>query len=145
MAKLDQLKFINAVKPQHLSPVLKRRNKLIKRLWEQIELAKAESAGNTFTIKRFKSIRDLEDNRKTVEIEQHVKPWWFIYDSGKLCLNIRYGTKIIKLAKDKSAIELASKEALVETLELVKSAVDAGELDQQIEAVSLNVKINFKN
>lgn len=145
MATLENLKFINAVKPQHLSPVLQRRNKLIKRLWEQIELAKAESAGKTFTIKRFKSLRDIEGNRKTVEIEQRVKPWWFINDTGKLCLNIRYGAKIIELAKDKTAIELASKDALVETLELVKSAVDAGELDQQIEAVSLNVKINFKN
>ena len=145
MATLDHLKFIKAFKPQHLSPVLQRRNKLIKRLWEQIELAKAENAGNTFTIKRFKSLRDLDGNRKTVEIEQRVKPWWFINDTGKLCLNIRYGAKIIELAKDKTAIEVASKDALVETLELVKSAVDAGELDQQIQAVSLNVKINFKS
>lgn len=145
MATLDNLKFIKAVKPQHLSPVLQRRKKLIKRLWEQIELAKAENAGNTFTIKRFKSIRDLDGNRKSVEIEQRVKPWWFINDTGKLCLNIRYGAKVIELAKDKTAIEVASKDALVATLELMKSAVDAGELDQQIEAVSLNVKINFKN
>lgn len=145
MPILNSVKMISATKPQHLSPVLQRRNKLIKRLWEQIELAKAESAGNTFTIKRFKSLTDLDGNRKTVEIEQRVKPWWFINDTGKLCLNIRYGAKVIELAKDKTAIEVASKNDLVATLELVKSAVDAGELDQQIEAVSLNVKINFKS
>ena len=60
-----------------------------------------------------------------------------------MCLNIRYGAKLIELAKGKSAIEIANADDLIKTLELVKSAVDAGELDTQIESASGAVRAGF--
>lgn len=73
-----------------------------------------------------------------------VKPWWFISDTGKLCLNIRYGAKLIPLGNDKTTIELASKSELLTTLEIVKKAIEAGELDQEIEMISSNLRLSFK-
>jgi hypothetical protein len=49
MSLLNALKLSTTKKPTHIPPVLQRRNKLLKRLWEQIELAKAEEANSTFT------------------------------------------------------------------------------------------------
>ena len=72
-----------------------------------------------------------------------MKPWWFVGDSGKVCIEIRYGAKVIELSKGKTAIEIASPTALVETLETVKAAVLAGELDQQIEAASVKLREGF--
>ena len=144
MALLASLKLTAAKKPQQQSPVLQRRNKMSKRLWEQIELAKAEQAGDTFTVKRLKSVRNAEGVRQSLEVGQRVRPWWFIGDSGKICLNIRYGSKVIQLAKDKTTIELASKNELVPTLEMVKTAIEAGELDQEIETASGNLRLGFK-
>lgn len=43
-----------------------------------------------------------------------------------LVLNIRYGSRVIELAKGKSSIELAGMDDLVPTFELVKRAVEAG-------------------
>ena len=56
---------------------------------------------------------------------------------------MRYGAKVIELAKGKSAIEVASPDALIEALEAVNAAVLAGELDAQIEAVSGQLRSSF--
>ena len=74
---------------------------------------------------------------------KRVKPWWFVSESGKVCIEIRYGAKLIELSKGKTAIEVASPEALIEALEAVKAAVAAGELDGQIEAASIKLREGF--
>jgi hypothetical protein len=57
---------------------------------------------------------------------------------------VRYGAKTIHLAKDKTAVELTSKDDLVKTLELIKSAIEQGELDQEIELASGSIRARFK-
>ena len=44
-------------------------------------------------------------------------------DAGKVCIEIRYGAKVIELSKGKSAIEITSPAALIEALEAVKSYI----------------------
>jgi hypothetical protein len=58
-------------------------------------------------------------------------------------LNIRYGARKIEISKGKSAVEIASAADLVPTLELIKRAVEAGELDVQIEAASIKLREGF--
>jgi len=67
-----------------------------------------------------------------------------VSETGKVCISIRYGAKLIELAKGKSAIEVSSGEELIKTLELNKRAVEAGELDSQIEIASTKLKEGFK-
>ena len=45
MSTLNALKLTATTKPTQVSAVQQRRNKLAKRVWEQIELAKAQQAG----------------------------------------------------------------------------------------------------
>lgn len=144
MTLLATLKLTAAKKPQQQPAVVQRRNKMSKRLWEQIEFAKAEQAGEMFTVKRLRQVRNAEGIRQSLEVAIRVKPWWFISDTGKLCLNIRYGAKLIPLGNDKTTIELASKSELLTTLEIVKKAIEAGELDQEIEMISSNLRLSFK-
>jgi hypothetical protein len=59
-------------------------------------------------------------------------------------VNIRYGSKLIELAKGKTAVEVTNAEDLVQTLDLIKSAVINGELDPQIEAASGQLRAGFK-
>ena len=54
------------------------------------------------------------------------------------------GTKVIELAKGKHSVEVENAQALVKALELVKQAVEAGELDAQIESASGALKLGFK-
>ena len=144
MNALNGLKLVAAQKPTQMSPIQQRRNKLAKRLWEQAELAKAQQAGTTFAPTRFRSVvQNDTGQRKQVEVAKRIKQWWFVGDNGKLALSVRYGTKVLELAKGKWAVELAGEKDLVPTLELLKGAVLAGELDAQIEAASDKLREGF--
>ena len=144
MTALTGLKLTAAQKPTQLPAIQQRRNKLVKRLWEQIELAKAQQSGATYTPTKFRSIKDAETGqRKQIEASKRVKAWWFVADNGKLVLSVRYGTKLLELAKGKWAVEVGTDKDLVGVLEVVKSAVLAGELDAQIDAASNKLREGF--
>lgn len=144
MATLANLKLSGAVKPTHVPAVQLRRNKLAKRLWEQIELARAQQAGTTFAPTRLRSVRDTETGiRRQVETNKRVKPWWFTADNGKLAVSVRYGTKLLELAKGKWAVEVGAEKELVPVLEVLKTAVLDGELDAAIETASNKLRSAF--
>jgi len=141
---LSQLKLTAAKKPSHISPVLHRRHKLLRRVDEQIALAAAQQNGTAYTATRLRSYTDADTGlRKTAEVAKTVKAWTFIADNGKLCVHIRYGARVLELAKGKSAVELGSHKDVVPALELIKTAVSSGELDAQIEAASVALRKGF--
>lgn len=144
MSTLANLKLIAATKPSAVAPIVQKRNKLIKKLHEQIELATAQAEGRTYTATKLRTVTDDDGNSKTVEQAKRVRQWWWTAENGKLCLTVRYGAKVMELAKGKQAVELASKDELVGVLETLKAAVDAGELDGAITAASGAVKTAFK-
>ncbi len=143
MSVLTSLKLTASKKPTSVPPVLHRRNKLSNKVWEQIQLAKANKDGGTFTVKKFKTVKDSDGARRTIEHEKRIRQWWFVANDGKVCLNIRYGAKIIEFAKGKTAIEVGSADELIKALEIIKVAVEAGELDTQIEQASGAVRAGF--
>jgi len=144
MNTLTQLKLSNTKRSTQLSPIEHRRNKLAGKIGEQILLAKAQAAGETYTQKRFKIQRNEDGSIRTVEVAKRVRQWWWAADGGRICLNIRYGSKVLELAKGKSTVEVTSGEELISTLSLVQSAVIGGELDTQIETASDAVRKGFK-
>jgi hypothetical protein len=145
MTTLNGLKLTAAQKPTQMTSVEQRRNKLAKRLWEQIELAKAQQTGTTFAPIKFRSITDKETGqRKQVEIAKRVKAWWFVAENGKLVLSVRYGTKVLELAKGKVAVEVGADKDLVPVLEVLKGAVLGGELDAQIEVAANRLRDGFR-
>ena len=145
MSTLDSLKLTTAKKPTHIPAIVFRRNKLSSKLWEQIQLAKSQIEGTPFVVTKFKSIKDKETGlRRQVEIPKRIREWWFKNDAGKVCVSVKYGTKVIELAKGKHSVEVDSAQNLVKALELVKQAVEAGELDAQIESASGALKLGFK-
>ncbi len=144
MNALAQLKLTNTRKPTQQPAIIQQRTKLAKRIWEQMELAKAQQAGDTFASKRLKTVVGTDGVKRTVEVAKRVKPWWFVADNGKLCVNIRYGSKLLELAKNKTTVEVADVAELIATLDIVKAAVIEGELDQQIQAASGQLRSGFK-
>jgi len=145
MTTMSTLKLTAAQKPTQMSAVQQRRNKLAKRIWEQMELAKAQQAGTQFTPTKFRSVVDRETGvRKQIEMSKRVKAWWFVTDSGKLSMTVRYGTKVLELAKGKQAVEVGAQKDLVSVLEVIKTAVLAGELDTAIEQAASKLRDGFK-
>ena len=145
MSTLNTLKLVATKKPQHQPAILIRRNKLSNKLWEQIQLAKSQISGQAFTVMKYRSIKDAETGfRKQVEVPKRIKPWWFVSDTGKVCFSVRYGSWTIELAKGKPSVEVASAEDLVKALETIKHAVEASELDTEIDKASSSLRSGFK-
>jgi hypothetical protein len=145
MSTLNTLKLVTAVKPQQMPEVVKRRYKLGNKLWEQIQLARSQFLNEPFSLTKMKTVKNIDTGiSETIAVNKRIRPWWFNSDTGSLCFSIKYGTKTIELAKGKPSIEVTTKEELISTLELVKLAVEAGELDQQIDQASGALRSNFK-
>jgi len=145
MATLATLKLTATQKPIAIPAIQIRRNKLAKRLWEQMELAKAQQSGKTFSPTKFRTVRDANTGiSKQIEVNKRIKQWWFATENGKLALSVRYGAKLLELAKGKYSVELANVADLVPTLEVIKSAVLNGELDLAIDSASTRLREGFK-
>jgi hypothetical protein len=147
MATLDSLnalKLTDAKRPKNQPPIVQRRNKLISKLWEQIELAKAKYSGKDFVVKRYKNVKDLEGNIKSIEKPKRIKPWWFTGTTGSLCINVFYGSKLLELASGKTAVEASDLENVIEVLELLKREAEIGTFDAAIEAASLQLRSRFE-
>ena len=146
MSTLNNLKLTAETKPQHIAPVQQRRNKLSHRLWEQIQLAKSQVDGTEFVLKKYRSFKDQETGlRKQIEVPKRIRPWWFVAANGKVCISIKYGTSVLELAKGKPSVEVDSPQDLIKALETIKQAVEAGELDGQIEIASTNLRAGFQH
>lgn len=147
MATLDSLntlKLTDAKRPKNQPPIVQRRNKLISKLWEQLELAKAKHSGKDFVVKRYKNVKDLEGNIKSIEKPKCIKPWWFTSSAGTLCINVFYGSKLLELTNGKTAVEATNLENVIEVLELLKCEAEIGTFDAAIEAASLQLRSRFE-
>ena len=145
MSALNGLKFVNAKRPQSAPPIVQRRMKLSNQLHEQIELARCQADGKTYAPTRLRSIKDKHTGeRKLIDAVKRVKQWWFVADNGRVCLQVRYGTRVLELAKGKNSIDVGTVADLLSVLATVKKCVEAGQLDAQIDAASAAVRERFE-
>ena len=136
MSGLSALKLVTSKRQQGNSPQQSRRQKLSSKLDEQILLAKAVQSGVEFSPVKIRTVKDeaTGESRK-VEVPKKLKPWWWKDDKGKLCITVRYGARTLEIVEGKNAIETDSIADVIASLQVIRSAVDAGELDRRIDAV----------
>jgi hypothetical protein len=125
MMQLKSLTFAALPKLTAADPVIHRRNKLIVRLQQQVQLAQDPN----FSLTRQKWIADETGVKQLRSLPKKVRAWWRIDPTGAVVLTVRYGAKPIEFAPGKAAIAVGKKEKLVPTIETVILAVEAGELD----------------
>jgi hypothetical protein len=144
MPLLEQLKLVATVERKSLPIIEQRRQKLLEKLAEQIEMAKAQQTGQIYSplVTRNK-VDPATGETKPVTQPKRVRSWWFTTDTGKVCLTIKYGHRSLELAKGKTAIELADQQEVLSTLHLIEEAVKAGELDQAITQATGQLKTGF--
>jgi len=137
MTGLTALKLVQVKKPQTNSPQFSRRQKLSSKLTEQIQLAKSEQSGVALDLRKTRTIKDSitgESNR--VEVPRKLKPWWWKNETGKLCITVRYGARVLEIVEGKNAIEADNIAEVISSLQLILGAVDSGELDARIDALN---------
>ena len=143
MSALLKLKLVSFQAGQK-SPTVLRRNKLTGKLDDQIAYAKSAAAGDVFAAKKVKFVVDqATGERKQLEVSRRVKPWWFTAANGKTVLSLHYGHKVLEIVKGKNAIEVADMIELISTLQTIKEAALAGDLDAQIEQASGALRAGF--
>ncbi len=67
------------------------------------------------------------------------RAWYWTADDGKVYFNLPYSTRVIEIAKSKSAIEVGAKWQSVPVIEALKQAVAAGEMDQELTSAGAEV------
>ena len=144
MSGLSALKLVQAKREKGNSPQHARRQKLSTKLAEQIQLAKAQQSGTEFSPVRVRTVKDeVTGQSRKVEVPKKLKPWWWTDDTGKLCITVRYGARTLEIVEGKNAIETDSIADVITSLQVIRTAVDSGELDKRIDAVMGQVKAGF--
>lgn len=132
MTLLATLKLV-AMTKQPKSGLELKREKLLRNIEEQMQIATAAANGTTHTKTRKRIVTDLNNEDQEVEVQSKPKQWWFSGADGKIYLTMRYGVRVIELAKGKTAIEVGKMAALMPTLDMLKQAVLGKELDGVLE------------
>ena len=133
MTYLNKLTVIALAQRAKQSPAESRRGKLIQKLEEQSSLAQAHIEGKQYIVTKPAWQRDEQGNKTRVQRERVVKPW-FWPDGKGLSMVVRYGARPLELARGKRAISSGDLPGVPETIKVIIAAVQAGELDNAIEA-----------
>lgn len=130
MPVLKSLTF-TAIPTRMEDPVLLRRVKLVSRLEEQKTLY--QNPAYTRTVQR--SVEEGGEKRR-VEKQQRVRPWWRTDAAGNIVLSVYHGTKPVEFEKGKAGVAVPSKEKLPALIETLITAVRNGELDEVLKNAS---------
>ena len=144
MTIIASLKVTNADRPRQQPVIVQRRNKLINALHDQLELARAEAEGREYLKTRRRHVKNpVTGEYAEAMVSRRPRAWFWTADDGKVYISLRYGTRVIEIAKGKSAIEVGEKRQLVPVIEALKQAVAAGEVDQQLTTAGAEVSSRF--
>jgi len=144
MSSIAKLKLVASKRERNLSPIIMRRQKLANKIEEQLELARCQKNGTLYAPKRLKTVTNEVGERVVIETTKRVKEWFWTTPNSKINLSVRYGSKTLTLNnKGANAIELNTGDELLATLEILKDAVIAGELDDAISQASEKLKAGF--
>jgi hypothetical protein len=127
MSNLKSLTFTE-LPNKSVDPTVRRREKLIEKLNEQLKLVRNPNFKVTFN--RWET--NDAGERVVVEKTKPIKPWWFTDSRGDVFLTVRVGHKKIEFEKGKTAIRVGTKDKLESVLNTVIAATQSGELDAMI-------------
>ena len=137
MIQLADVKLVSAVRPTFQDPVTLKRTKFISRVSEQLEIANHLMKSEQIPFTNFHDPVSLKKPRK-------VSPWWWTDKDGKYLMTLKYGSKVIELAKGKPAVQAETLDQIIEVLKSLKLATSNGELDLHLSQASELIRKKFK-
>lgn len=120
---------------QPVSALARKRQNLLRKLDVQLKAADAQSRGEEYLEEIRKTVRGDDGERTQTTIKRPVRKWWWQHPTGAWFVTLRDGAKELHVADGKPSIEVGDIADLVETLQTIRSAVLAGELDKALEAL----------
>jgi len=129
MPILKNLTF-TTVPARSQDPVANRRAKLIERLEEQ----KALLADASY-VRKAQRWTGKGDERRQIEKQQRVRPWWRADGSGHVVFSVFHGARPLEFEKNKAGISVASRDKLTALIDSLIGATQADELDDLLARV----------
>lgn len=136
MSILSKLTLTATSPREPITPLARKRIKLLNRIEQQINAAEAELLDEQFMEEIKRWVRNEETGDKAlITTERPVRKWWWKNQHGAWMISLRDGNRLIPLGDDNTSVEVGAIEQMVTTLETLRDAVIAGELDGQLEAL----------
>ena len=121
------------------------RTKMLDAIDLQIAAASAEIAGKPYKrVVQRRTTNGQTGGREETDVEVRFRPWWWKDAKGTVFLELRYANKAAELKPGRSAFSIGTMDKLIPTLEQIKAAVSAGELDKPISAILATRKRELK-
>ena len=136
MGHLEKLKIVAQQQKHAGNKAEHRRVKLLEKLDDQLDMVQALIDGEVYAKTRISYVTNETGQRVPVEKAKRVREWYWMSGAGTCYFQVWYGSKVIELKPGMTAISVAKREELPAVIRAVIEAVQAGELDAQIEAVS---------
>ena len=138
MKHLSKFKLVAVAQKQVQSKAEHRRAKLIEKLEDQLAMAEALIKGENF--RKYKQVwgHSEQGERIRLDREKRVRAWYWMSAAG-CYFSVFYGSRVLKLEGDNTAITVGARDKLPEIIRAVIEAVKAGELDKSIEEAANKV------
>ncbi|PYG25092.1 DUF6641 family protein [Pelagimonas varians] len=135
MSHLSKLALSKTSQKEPVSPIARKRLNLLRKLEVQIDAAEAELRDEEFLEDIRKWVRGEDGERRQITEQRKVRKWWWQHHTGAWMITLRDGAKELPLGEGQASIEVGEMANLVDTLETIKSAVLAGEIDPALQAM----------
>lgn len=133
---LSSLTLSDSQKLTFTDKTTQQRNKLLKKLDEQMLSVKSAINGEEYFAKKVVKKTDENGNEIAVSVPKRVKKWFYTNNGSEWFLEVKYGNRTLQLAPNKTAIAVGKLDEITTVIETVKQAVMAGELDEQIKVAA---------
>jgi hypothetical protein len=141
---LSSLKLSTRPEKTTDNPEIKRREKLLAKLDQQLAMANALIKGEIYTCYREKWQKNPKTGaQEKVQVAKNVAKW-FYKRGGQYYLEVRFANKPLELSKGNHAIDVGEVESLTTVIKTVIDAVVAGELDQLLTDSASKLTISKK-
>lgn len=134
MSNLSKLTVKSVTRANKQDPVQRRRSKLLAGIQEQIKVAEAAVKGESYQVQRQTWAKNEHGEKVLVDRMRKVRPWFFQQDGGWF-VQCKYGSRPLMLG-DGNAVFVKTLKDVQGALATLKAAVEAGELDEAIEAAA---------
>ena len=120
MTILASLETASLTRNQSTDPVIRRRNKLVAKLNEQLASARALLNGEEFQLTRMVTQTNEDGDRVRVSVPKRFRPWYWHDVAGKWHMELRYGAKALPLSKSNdTAVVIGEKDNLLDRKSVV--------------------------
>jgi len=134
MPIMNNLNFAKAETHVQRNPFVTAKNNLLNNLQHQLKSAEAMIAGEVYMVEKMRTVTENGEKLRKL-VKRPMRHWYWRDSTGVVRFAVRVSNKRIELVKGKADVVVGKDTDLPSIIEQLIKAVEAGELDVEIEGV----------